>query len=144
MTVNITYSTICSFDTETKIDLLILISVIFRVYCADHTYCTLRLPVDTTAETIKIVAADKLKMRDDELLLVEVRSNGERVPFKDNDISIPTALSINSRIMVSPKDHLDALVSHTLTFIFTCKFDQYSFRHVCQNKKKRLKESTPI
>lgn len=50
-------------------------------------------------------------MRDDELLLVEVRSNGERVPFKDNDISIPTALSINSRIMVSPKDHLDALVS---------------------------------
>ncbi|KAF7282257.1 hypothetical protein GWI33_003053 [Rhynchophorus ferrugineus] len=83
--------------------------IIFRVYCADHTYCTLRLPVDTTAETIKIVAADKLKIREDELLLVEVKSNGERVVLKDNDISIPTALSINGRIFVSPKDHLDAL-----------------------------------
>ncbi|XP_008198036.1 rap guanine nucleotide exchange factor 4 isoform X4 [Tribolium castaneum] len=84
--------------------------IIFRVYCADHTYCTLRLPVDTTAETIKIVAAEKLKMRStDELLLVEVKSNGERVTFKDNDISIPTALSLNGRIFVSPKDHLDAL-----------------------------------
>lgn len=85
--------------------------VIFRVYCADHTYCTLRLPVDSTAETIKFCSADKLKLRpNDELLLVEVKSNGERVTFKDNDISIPTALSINGRIFVSPKDHLDALV----------------------------------
>jgi Rap guanine nucleotide exchange factor 4 len=84
--------------------------IIFRVYCADHTYCTLRLPVDTPAEAIKIVAAEKLKMRStDELLLVEVKSNGERVTFKDNDISIPTALSLNGRIFVSPKDHLDAL-----------------------------------
>ncbi|KAF2898240.1 hypothetical protein ILUMI_07929, partial [Ignelater luminosus] len=84
--------------------------IIFRVYCADHTYCTLRLPVDSTAETIKLCAADKLKLRpNDELLLVEVKSNGERVTFKDNDISIPTALSINGRIFVSPKDHLDAL-----------------------------------
>ena len=91
--------------------------VIFRVYCADHTYCTLRLSIDSTAETIKLVAADKLKLREDELLLVEVKSNGERVVFKDNDISIPTALSINGRIFVSPKDHLDALVRHTLLTI---------------------------
>ncbi|XP_044734642.1 rap guanine nucleotide exchange factor 4 isoform X2 [Chrysoperla carnea] len=84
--------------------------IIFRVYCADHTYCTLRFPVNTTAETIKISAADKLKLRPtDDLILVEVKSTGERVPFKDNDISIPTALSLNGRIFVSPKDHLDAL-----------------------------------
>lgn len=84
--------------------------IIFRVYCADHTYCTLRLPVETAAETIKVVAADKLKMRDnDDLLLVEVKSNGERVTFRDDDISIPTALTINGRIFVSPKEHLDAL-----------------------------------
>ncbi|XP_050305112.1 rap guanine nucleotide exchange factor 4 isoform X3 [Anthonomus grandis grandis] len=83
--------------------------IIFRVYCADHTYCTLRLPVDSTAETIKLVAADKLQIREEELLLVEVKSNGERAVFRDNDISIPTALSINGRIFVSPKEHLDAL-----------------------------------
>lgn len=89
--------------------------VIFRVYCADHTYCTLRLPVETTAETIKFFAADKLKLREgDDFLLVEVKSNGERVVLKDNDISIPTALSLNGRIMVSPKDHLDALVKHEI------------------------------
>ncbi|XP_066151084.1 rap guanine nucleotide exchange factor 4 isoform X1 [Euwallacea fornicatus] len=87
--------------------------IIFRVYCADHTYCTLRLPVDSTAETIKLVAADKLKIREEELLLVEVKSNGERVVFRDDDISIPTALSINGRIFVSPKDHLDALTCLT-------------------------------
>lgn len=31
--------------------------------------------------------------------------------FRDDDISIPTALTLNGRIFVSPKDHLDALVS---------------------------------
>lgn len=83
------------------------------MYCADHTYCTLRLAVETTAETIKLVAAEKLKLgSNDDLLLVEVKSNGERVVFKDNDISIPTALTLNGRIFVSPKDHLDALVSY--------------------------------
>lgn len=96
----------------------VLVSVIFRVYCADHTYCTLRLSVDTPAESIKLIAADKLKMRaNDDLWLVEVKSNGERVVFKDEDISIPTALSINGRIFVSPKDHLDALVSEFLKII---------------------------
>lgn len=85
--------------------------VIFRVYCADHTYCTLRLPVDSTAETIQLFSADKLKMRaNEDLVLVEVKSNGERMLFKDEDISIPTALSLNGRIFVSPKDHQDALV----------------------------------
>ncbi|XP_047112934.1 rap guanine nucleotide exchange factor 4 [Schistocerca piceifrons] len=83
--------------------------IIFRVYCADHTYCTLRFPVCTTAETIKLCAADKLKIRHDDLVLVEVKSSGERVIFRDNDISIPTGLSLNGRIFVSPKDHIDAL-----------------------------------
>lgn len=71
----------------------------------------MRLPIESTAETIKLFAADKLKLRTNEdLVLVEVKSNGERVVFKDEDISIPTALSINGRIFVSPKDHQDALV----------------------------------
>ncbi|XP_035790927.1 rap guanine nucleotide exchange factor 4 isoform X2 [Anopheles aquasalis] len=85
--------------------------IIFRVYCADHTYCTLRFPMATSAEVIKACAADKLQIArlPEDLLLVEVKSSGERVVFKDNDVSIPTALSLNGRIFVSPKDHLDAL-----------------------------------
>ncbi|XP_055537764.1 rap guanine nucleotide exchange factor 4 isoform X2 [Wyeomyia smithii] len=85
--------------------------IIFRVYCADHTYCTLRFPMSASAEIIKACAADKLQLPriPDDLLLVEVKSNGERTVFKDTDVSIPTALSLNGRIFVSPKDHLDAL-----------------------------------
>lgn len=50
---------------------------------------------------------------------MEVRSNGERAVFKDNDVSIPTALSLNGRIFVSPKDlhHLDALVNNNILTI---------------------------
>ena len=89
-----------------------LFLVIFRVYCADHTYCTLRFPMHTTAEIIKACAADKLQLNrgPDDLCLAEVKSNGERSVFKDTDVSIPTGLSLNGRLFVSVKDHLDALV----------------------------------
>uniref|UniRef100_A0A1B0FQL1 Rap guanine nucleotide exchange factor 4 n=1 Tax=Glossina morsitans morsitans TaxID=37546 RepID=A0A1B0FQL1_GLOMM len=85
--------------------------IIFRVYCADHTYCTLRFPLHTTAEIIKACAADKLQLNrgPEDLCLVEIKSNGERSVFKDNDVSIPTGLSLNGRLFVSTKDHLDAL-----------------------------------
>lgn len=67
----------------------------------------------TTAELIKACAADKLQLNrgPDDLCLVEVKSNGERSVFKDNDVSIPTGLTLNGRLFVSVKDHLDALVS---------------------------------
>ncbi|XP_046678559.1 rap guanine nucleotide exchange factor 4 isoform X2 [Homalodisca vitripennis] len=85
--------------------------VIFRVYCADHTFCTLRFPINTSANEIKVSAADKLGLRHprEDLLLVELKSSGEKVTFRDAEISIPTALSLNGRLFVSPKDHLDAL-----------------------------------
>lgn len=43
------------------------------------------------------------------LLLVEVKSGGERVTFHDKEISIGTGISVNGRIFISLKDHLDAL-----------------------------------
>lgn len=87
--------------------------VIFRVYCADHTYCTLRLLINATAEQVKVCAADKLgiKSRPEDLVLVEVKSNGERVTLRDAEVSVPTGLTLNGKIFVAPKDHLDALVS---------------------------------
>lgn len=90
-----------------------MFTVIFRVYCADHTFCTLRFPIYSTAEVIKICAADKLQLNrgPDDLALVEVKSNGERTIFKDNDLSIPTALTLNGRLFISPRDHLDALTA---------------------------------
>jgi Rap guanine nucleotide exchange factor 4 len=68
----------------------------------------------TTAEIIKAMAADKLKLNRvvEDLVLVEVKSNGERSIYKDNDVSVATKLqSLNGRLFVTPKEHLDALVS---------------------------------
>lgn len=85
--------------------------IMSRVYCADHTYTTLKYSMCTSALKIKQVAADKLQIREplDRLLLVEVKSNGERVIFNDKDINIGTGISVNGRIFISLKDHLDAL-----------------------------------
>nr|XP_018917363.1 PREDICTED: rap guanine nucleotide exchange factor 4 [Bemisia tabaci] len=85
--------------------------IIFRVYCADHTYCTLRFPISATAEQIKVSAAEKLglKHQASDLLLVEVTTAGEKVPLHDSIVSVPTALTLNGRLFISPKDHLDAL-----------------------------------
>lgn len=83
---------------------------IFRVHCADHTYCTLKLPLGATSEMIKRCSADKMGL-DKEVMLVEVKSNGERRVFKDHEGGIPTSLSINGRIFIVLKEHLDALTA---------------------------------
>ncbi|KAL3832511.1 hypothetical protein ACJMK2_024146 [Sinanodonta woodiana] len=81
---------------------------IFKVYCADHTYSTLRLPMDSTVQEIVYHARDKLCLGDD-LVLCEVKSTGERRVLKENDMCITSGLGINSRLFISPREHLDAL-----------------------------------
>ncbi|XP_031640324.1 rap guanine nucleotide exchange factor 4 isoform X4 [Contarinia nasturtii] len=105
---------ICSFsgsEKQSRTPIRPEDDIIFRVYCADHTYCTLRFPINATTEMIKASAADKLQLNraNEDLVLAEVKSNGERTIFKDHDVSIPTALYLNARIFVSSKDHIDAL-----------------------------------
>nr|XP_053629389.1 rap guanine nucleotide exchange factor 4-like isoform X3 [Cherax quadricarinatus] len=84
--------------------------IIFRVYCADHTYCTLRFSLQTTSDVIKRSAADKLGVRQENLLLVELKSTGEVVPLREKEVCPPTGLSLNGRLFISNKDHLDALM----------------------------------
>ncbi|CAF1262174.1 unnamed protein product [Adineta ricciae] len=87
--------------------------VIFKVYCADHTYTTMKMRVDTPASRIIRLAADKLGLRTDQpddLKLCEVKSTGERLLFKESDLSISFGLSLNGRLFLAPGDHLDALV----------------------------------
>lgn len=78
---------------------------------------------------IKASAADKLQLNrpNDDLVLAEVKSNGERTVFKDHDVSIPTALYLNARIFVSSKDHIDALVSEDFYFFFIVVLYSLSF-----------------
>ncbi|KAJ8308596.1 hypothetical protein KUTeg_013470 [Tegillarca granosa] len=68
---------------------------IFKVYCADHTYSTLRLPMDTTVKQIIYHARDKLLK--------------QRVIFKENDLCVTTGLTPNGQLFVSPREHIDAL-----------------------------------
>ncbi|XP_070212398.1 rap guanine nucleotide exchange factor 4-like isoform X2 [Littorina saxatilis] len=81
---------------------------IFKVYCADHTYSTLRLPMDATVAEIIASARDKLCLGDDPRLC-EVKSNGERVMFSPEDMGVSTSLSLNGRLFIAPMEHLDAL-----------------------------------
>lgn len=83
--------------------------VVFRVYCADHSYATLKTRVDEKAGEIKQLAAHKLNLQDKELILVHVKSNGERIIYNDLEFNISTSLSVNGRIFVCPLDHIDAI-----------------------------------
>lgn len=83
---------------------------------------------------IKASAADKLQLNrsNEDLVLAEVKSNGERTVFKDHDVSIPTALYLNARIFVSSKDHIDALVSESFSIILFVRIlfvDEIVFWH---------------
>lgn len=83
--------------------------VVFRVYCTDHSYATLKTRVDEKAGEIKQLAAYKLNLQDKELILVHVKSNGERIIYNDLEFNISTSLSVNGRIFVCPLDHIDAI-----------------------------------
>lgn len=85
--------------------------VVFRVYCADHSFASLLTRVDAKAAEIKQLAARKLNLCDkqDQLILVHVKSNGERIIYNDLEFNISTSLSVNGRIFVCPLDHIDAI-----------------------------------
>lgn len=83
--------------------------LVFRVHCTDHTFATLRSRFDEKASEIKQLAARKLNIQDKELILVHVKSNGERIIFNDLDCNVSTSLSVNGRIFVCPLDHIDAI-----------------------------------
>lgn len=83
--------------------------VVFRVYCADHSFATIKARVDEKASEIKLMAARKLGLEDKELILVHVKSNGERIIYNDLECNISTSLSVNGRVFVCPLDHIDAV-----------------------------------
>ena len=49
---------------------------VFKIYCADHTYTTLKLPMDTKVKAIIKAAQFKLGIHDKDLILCEVTSSG--------------------------------------------------------------------
>ncbi|KAL4656648.1 rap guanine nucleotide exchange factor 4-like [Arapaima gigas] len=82
--------------------------ILFKVYCLDHTYTTIRVQVAASVQEVIATAADKLGSAED-LLLVSLSSAGDKVVLKPNDISVFSTLSINGRLFVCPRNQLDAL-----------------------------------
>ncbi|XP_071774027.2 rap guanine nucleotide exchange factor 4 isoform X1 [Centroberyx gerrardi] len=82
--------------------------ILFKVYCCDHTYTTIRVPVAASVREVISAVADKLGSAED-LLLVSLSSAGEKVIFKPNDVSVFSTLGINGRLFACSRDQLDSL-----------------------------------
>uniref|UniRef100_A0A8C9VRV0 Rap guanine nucleotide exchange factor 4 n=1 Tax=Scleropages formosus TaxID=113540 RepID=A0A8C9VRV0_SCLFO len=87
--------------------------ILFKVYCSDHTYTTIRVPVAAPVREVIAAAADKLGSAED-LLLVSLSSAGgekDKVVLKPNDVSVFSTLGINGRLFVCPRNQLDSLTA---------------------------------
>ncbi|XP_035031549.2 rap guanine nucleotide exchange factor 4 isoform X3 [Hippoglossus stenolepis] len=82
--------------------------ILFKVYCCDHTYITIRVPVATSVREVIGAVADKLGSAED-LVLVNLSSAGEKAIFKPNDVSVFSTLSVNGRLFACRRDQLDSL-----------------------------------
>ncbi|XP_051564050.1 rap guanine nucleotide exchange factor 4-like isoform X2 [Myxocyprinus asiaticus] len=82
--------------------------ILFKVYCSDHTYTTIRVPVAASVREVISVVTDKLGSGDD-LLLIHMSSAGDKVLLKPCDVSVFSSLSINGRLFVCPRDQLNSL-----------------------------------
>ncbi|PWA25340.1 hypothetical protein CCH79_00005163 [Gambusia affinis] len=79
-----------------------------KVYCSDHTYTTIRIPVAATGKEVISAVSDKLGTTE-ELLLVHLSSAGEKQMLKPNDVSVFSPLSINGRLFACPREQLGSL-----------------------------------
>ncbi|XP_065818456.1 rap guanine nucleotide exchange factor 4 isoform X1 [Labrus bergylta] len=82
--------------------------ILLKVYCCDHTYTTIRVPVVASVREVIGAVADKLGSAED-LLLVHLSSAGEKVVFKHNDVSVFSTVSVNGRLFACRRDQLDSL-----------------------------------
>ncbi|XP_036426356.1 rap guanine nucleotide exchange factor 4-like isoform X4 [Colossoma macropomum] len=84
--------------------------ILLKVYCSDHTYTTIRVPVLATGREVTAAVADKLGSTE-ELLLISLSSSGEKQILKPNDVSVFQSLGVNGRLFVCTREQLDSLAS---------------------------------
>lgn len=82
--------------------------VLFKVYCIDQTYTTIRVPVSSSVKEVISAVADKLGSGEG-LIIVKMSSGGEKVLLKPHDVSVFTTLSVNGRLFACPRDQFDSL-----------------------------------
>ncbi|KAG8559613.1 hypothetical protein GDO81_017394 [Engystomops pustulosus] len=82
--------------------------LLFKVYCIDHTYTTIRVQVSASVKEVLSAVADKLGSGES-LILVKISSAGEKVVLKPNDVSVFTSLTVNGRLFACRRDQFDSL-----------------------------------
>uniref|UniRef100_A0A7M4F604 Rap guanine nucleotide exchange factor 4 n=1 Tax=Crocodylus porosus TaxID=8502 RepID=A0A7M4F604_CROPO len=82
--------------------------ILFKVYCIDHTYTTIRVPVLSSVKEVISAVTDKLGSGEG-LIIVKMSSGGEKVVLKPNDVSVFTTLTVNGRLFACPRDQFDSL-----------------------------------
>ncbi|XP_049583438.1 rap guanine nucleotide exchange factor 4 isoform X2 [Syngnathus scovelli] len=82
--------------------------ILFKVFCCDHTYITMRALVSSSVGEVLHAVADKMGSVED-LLLVSLSSAGDKVVFKPSDVSMFSTLTVNGRLFACYKDQLDSL-----------------------------------
>ncbi|KAK6101272.1 RasGEF domain family protein [Brugia pahangi] len=81
------------------------------IYLSDTSSFVMSIRLDKTAADICEMAKTKIRYSgsSEELHLVEVKSNGERIVFSPNDISIPTMISLNGLLYIAHNDEIETL-----------------------------------
>ncbi|XP_040296413.1 rap guanine nucleotide exchange factor 4-like isoform X2 [Bufo bufo] len=86
--------------------------LLFKVYCIDHTYTTIRVQVSASVKEVLSAVADKLGSGES-LILVKISSAGEKVVLKPNELSVFTTLTVNGRLFACCRDQFDSLTPLT-------------------------------
>uniref|UniRef100_A0A1I8ERW0 Ras-GEF domain-containing protein n=1 Tax=Wuchereria bancrofti TaxID=6293 RepID=A0A1I8ERW0_WUCBA len=81
------------------------------IYLSDTSSFVMSIRLDKTAADICEMAKTKIRYggSSEQLHLVEVKSNGERIVFSPNDISIPTMISLNGLLYIAHNDEIETL-----------------------------------
>uniref|UniRef100_A0A8C8SL43 Rap guanine nucleotide exchange factor 4 n=1 Tax=Pelusios castaneus TaxID=367368 RepID=A0A8C8SL43_9SAUR len=98
----------CKLHSVLYSQCILLSLVLFKVYCIDHTYTTIRVPVVASVKEVITAVADKLGSGEG-LIIVKMSSGGEKVVLKPNDVSAFTTLTVNGRLFACPRDQFDSL-----------------------------------
>ncbi|CAL8321788.1 unnamed protein product [Merluccius merluccius] len=84
--------------------------ILFKVYCCDHTYTTIRVAVAASVREVVDAVADKLGSAAQDLLLVSLSSAGDKVIHSPGDISVFSTLTVNGRLFACTRAQLGSLV----------------------------------
>ena len=81
-----------------------------RIHTIDHTCGRLQVRLDTSARDITKEACQKLKLKEAEFDLGEVKSSGELIKLNDKDVSVHSGMSVNGRLYIVPKKYPEKIV----------------------------------